>query len=175
MLITVFLDSSKKLKYFICSCLPLIDNRFVQTEDNSKLLKLVVYCLEFYYHESSSIDQNKGELKRLPQVLKEFILTSEIVRSLPFLWKNLNQSDEDYIIFARIYLVISVMNLDDLEDVIEEQAVGLFSELILTTNEFALVDILFALSNFTGNSLVLEMMKSDKTFCMLVEMLYNYR
>ena len=138
-------------------------------------MKLVVYCLEFYYHESSSIDQNKGELKRLPQVLKEFILTSEIVRSLPFLWKNLNQSDEDYIIFARIYLVISVMNLDDLEDVIEEQAVGLFSELILTTNEFALVDILFALSNFTGNSLVLEMMKSDKTFCMLVEMLYNYR
>lgn len=163
------------LKLKILNKLKDIDRYYNQSENNKNLLKLVSLTLDFFFEKKNQIMINDQESIYLYNKLEEYILRSNFIKTLPTAFEYFEDIEGIDRLSVSIYLIVSKMNIKNVEFLFDEQFFCFFENMLKTPKPSILFDVISTLANFTFFKTVQKVLITDYFFTKLLDFLEDQR
>lgn len=163
------------LKLKILNKLKVIDRYYNQSENNKNLLKLVSLTLDFFFEKKNQIMINDQESIYLYNKLEEYILRSNFIKTLPTAFEYFEDIEGIDRLSVSIYLIVSKMNIKNVEFLFDEQFFCFFENMLKTPKPSILFDVISTLANFTFFKTVQKVLITDYFFTKLLDFLEDQR
>jgi hypothetical protein len=126
-----------------------IDESIFEVHERSELLHLIVFCSQHLY-EKSQKDRcfELLENQQLKTYFLKFTLNSKFMQEIVEIWKIVPKDKDILQMFARIFVVVSLLNDANVKLLFSNELTNLFQEILNVKEENSSLDILFACGNF---------------------------